>query len=97
MSRVEGPEWGVVGIAVALIIVLIANLVEMQRIDTALLAAGKAQTAALTQAKKAEVQLNALARGTQALAAAGNPNAAAILAVLRQNGVQIAPAPAPAG
>lgn len=80
----------------AVVLVLASNLVDIGRIHDALLKTQEQQKANLEVSARAEAQLDALAKGTKALADSGNPNARAILAVLRQNGVQVNTGPAPA-
>lgn len=82
--------------ATAVVLLLGSNLVDIGRFHDALTKAQTQQEANLATVTRAEAQLDSLAKGTQALAEAGNPNAQAILGVLRQNGVQINAAAAPA-
>ena len=84
---------GILCTAAAVVIILASNLVDIGRFHEAL---GKTQTQQqinLQTAGRAEKQLDALAKGTKALADAGNPNAQAVLGVLRQNGVEVNAAP----
>ncbi len=81
--------------SLALILILASNLVDISRTNDAIRAAKAAQALGQSNAAKAEVQLNALAQGVQTLAANGNANAAAIVAALASNGVQLSPPPAP--
>ena len=92
-----GMDIGVTCTAAAVVLVLVSNLLDIGRFHTSLLATQAQQTAGLATTGRAEAQLEALAKGTQALADAGNPNATSVLAVLRQNGVQIKPGAAGAG
>lgn len=80
---------GILCTAAAVVLVLGSNLVDISRFHTALTKAQVQQQISLEAATRAETQLDALAKGTQALAEAGNPNARAILGVLRQNGIQV--------
>jgi len=88
---------GVICTAAALVLLLTSSLVDIGRFHTALTAAKTEQTAAVATSARAEAQLDALAKGTQALADGGNANARAILGVLRANGIQINAAANPAG
>ena len=93
------PNLGIICTAAAAVLVFGSNLVDISRFHDALSKTQAQQQIDLQTVGRAEKQLDALAKGTKALADAGNPNARAILGVLRQNGVQInaaAPAPAPA-
>jgi hypothetical protein len=81
--------WATSAVAGALCLALASNLIDLQRGATALTKLGKEQTDALVVARKGEAQLNALAKGVQQLAVAGNPNAQAIVATLQRNGIQI--------
>ena len=83
------PDWAMICTAGAVALVLVSNLIDIGRFHDSLVEARKQQVVGLDNTRRAEVQLDALAKGTQALADQGNPNARAILAVLRQNGVQI--------
>lgn len=80
---------GILGTAAAVVLLLGSNLVDIGRFHEALTKAQVQQQINLETATRAETQLDALAKGTQALANAGNPNASAILGVLRQNGIQV--------
>lgn len=80
---------GVLCTAAAVVLLLGSNLVDISRFYTALSDAQVQQQINLETATRAETQLDALAKGTQALADAGNPNARAILGVLRQNGIRV--------
>lgn len=93
----SGVDLGILCTAAAVVLVLASNLVDISRFHEALTKAQAQQQINLQTVTRAEAQLDALAKGTQALAAAGNPNAQAILGVLRQNGVQVNAAPAPSG
>lgn len=91
----QSPSIGVLCTAAAVVLVLGSNLVDIGRFHDALTGTNAKQTSSIEAAARAESQLDALAKGTRALADGGNPNAQAILGVLRQNGVQInAAAPA---
>jgi hypothetical protein len=61
--------------AAALVLMLGSNLVDIGRVHDALLKARGQQQVNLEVSKRAETQLDALAKGTKALADAGNPNA----------------------
>lgn len=90
--------WGQLGsvlAALALIIVLVSNLFDLNRFHASLQAARAQQTEALATTAKAEAQLDSLARGVQGLAAGGNTNAQAVMAVLASNGVRINAEPTP--
>lgn len=80
---------GVLCTAAAVVLVLGSNLVDIGRFHDAMTKTQVQQQVNLESASRAENQLDALAKGTKALADGGNPNAQAILGVLRQNGVQI--------
>lgn len=54
------------------------------------------QTQVYTNAQKMRTQLDALAAETAKLAAAGNPNAAALVNALKQRGITIDPSKGPA-
>jgi DNA-binding phage protein len=82
--------------AAALVLMLGSNLVDIGRVHDALLKTRGQQQVNLGVSKRAETQLDALAKGTKALADAGNPNARAILGVLKQNGIQVNAEAAPA-
>ncbi len=75
--------------AVALCVVLGSNVAQLSHTHGDLETIIVNQRLALANATKAETQLDALARGTQALANGGNANAARIIAVLQANGVRI--------
>ena len=75
--------------AAAVVLVLGSNLVDISRFHDALLKTRGQQQVNLEVTARAEAQLDALAKGTKALADAGNPNARAILGVLKQNGIQV--------
>jgi hypothetical protein len=81
--------WATIAIAAALCLVLASSLIDIQRGAAALAKLDKEQAQGLVVAQKGEAQLNALAKGVQQLAVAGNPNAQAIVAVLQRNGIQI--------
>lgn len=89
----EGPtprtDIGVICTAAALVLLLVSSLVDIGRFHTSLTAAKAQQAVAIETSSRAEKQLDALAKGTQALADGGNANARAILGVLRANGVQV--------
>ncbi len=82
-------HWGAICTAAALALVLASNLIDIGRFHASLIEARKQQAASLAAATRVETQLDALAKGTQALADGGNANARAILVTLRQNGVRI--------
>ena len=75
----------------ALCLVLASNLSDLARGKSELDQLVTKQEATLKTTGKAEGQLDSLARGVQQLAAAGNPNAQKIVAVLQANGVRIKP------
>jgi hypothetical protein len=80
---------GIICTAAAVALVLGSNLVDISQVHEVFSKAKVQQQISLQGASRAESQLDALAKGTKALADAGNPNAKEILVVLRQNGVQI--------
>jgi hypothetical protein len=88
-SMLISGNLGIVCTAAAVVLVLGSNLVDIGRFHDALTKTQVQQQISLQGANRAEAQLDALAKGTKALADAGNPNARATLVVLRQNGVQI--------
>lgn len=88
-TTVQTASIGMLATAAAVVLVLGSNLVDISRFHDALTRTQTQQQVNLATIGRAENQLNALAKGTKALADAGNPNATAILAVLRQNGVQV--------
>ena len=88
-----GP-WAAICALLALCLVSASMLIDLERGTAALKKAGDQQTAALEVAQRAERQLTALADGTQKLAGEGNENAKTVIALLRQNGIQVAPKPA---
>lgn len=73
----------------ALVIVLASNLFDQRRAHEEMEKAVESQAKAVEGSAKIETQLDALAKGVQALAASGNPNARAIVDVLAKNGVNI--------
>lgn len=75
--------------AAALCVVLGSNVAQLQQARGSLQTAVANQRTALANAVKIEIQLDALARGTQALAARGNTDAAKIVNILKANGVSI--------
>jgi hypothetical protein len=75
--------------AAAVCVVLASGLGDMWRAHGEMKKAIDGQATALAASKKVETQLDGLAKGVQALAQAGNPNAQAIIAILKQNGVNI--------
>ncbi len=91
MSEVESTKPGraVILLALALILVLGSNLVDILRANAAMTAGRDRIERATAASKGAEAQLNALALGTATLANSGNPNAQAVIATLKQNGVAI--------
>ena len=91
--RPEGSPWrdsGLVMLAAGVLVVLASNLVDVVRVHAALDASRTQITAAIAAGAKTEGQLNALAGGTASLARAGNANAAAVIAAMQRNGVNIA-------
>ena len=87
--RAPRPDWATICTAGAVVLVLVSNLVDIGRFHDSLAEARRQQAASLESMHRAEAQLDGLAKGTQALADQGNPNARQILAVLRQNGIQV--------
>jgi intracellular sulfur oxidation DsrE/DsrF family protein len=77
--------------AAALVVVLGSTMLDLRRVAGEMETALANQTKALEGSRKIETQLDALAKGVGALADAGNPNAQAIVAALKQNGVTIKP------
>lgn len=75
--------------AAALCVVLGSNVAQLRHGQSSLETIVINQRTALANATKAETQLDALAKGTQALANGGNANAAKIVAVLQANGIRI--------
>jgi hypothetical protein len=75
--------------ALALCIVLGANLSQARQAHASLGTVVANQKTAISGSARAETQLDALAKGTQLLARQGNANAAKIVAILQSNGVQI--------
>jgi hypothetical protein len=73
----------------ALSLILVSNIIDQQRAMTRLEKLDKEQAMTIANAKKAEAQLNTLAKGVQTLAAGGDANAAAVVAVLQRNGIKI--------
>ena len=73
----------------ALAIVLASNLFDQWSAHEALEKALESQAKALEGSAKIEAQIDALAKGVQALSASGNPNARAIVDVLAKNGIKI--------
>jgi len=80
---------GIILTASALVLILASNLIDIGRFHTSLEKATAQQETTLVSTRKAEAQLDSLAKGVQALAAAGNPNARAIVDALARSGVQI--------
>lgn len=89
MKRFSVVSSGASLTAIALIILLVANLVGLVRGRGELADARAGQEAMIAQGTKIESQLEGLARDTQALADSGNPNARKIVEILAQNGVNI--------
>lgn len=86
----------VLALSVALCLVFGSSLLDIQRNNTALAEATKQQATAVAASHKSEAQLNALARGVQALSDGGNANATMIVGALQRNGIHInttSPAP----
>ncbi len=75
--------------ATALVLVLGSNLLDINRVHVSLQSVQAQQLTQIETARKAEAQLDSLAKGLQSLAAAGNPNAQAVVDALARNGVQI--------
>jgi hypothetical protein len=76
-------------LAVALIILLGSNLIDLFQARNNVQKAILQQEDVLARGSKIEGQLNTLASGTKRLATSGNANAQRIVAVLNQNGVNI--------
>ncbi|QXQ07485.1 hypothetical protein KX816_05520 [Sphingosinicellaceae bacterium] len=75
--------------ATAVLLILASNLVQLRHGHVELQAELANQGTALASSARVERQLDALAKGTQQLARAGNPNAQRIVAILREKGVSI--------
>ena len=73
----------------ALALVLASNVFDQRRAHEEMEKAVASQAKTLEGSAKIEAQLDALAKGVQGLAAAGNPNARGIIDVLAKNGVNI--------
>jgi hypothetical protein len=83
------PDWGFVALGLAVIAVLVANVVDIQRTATAINGESVTLGKTIAASRKAETQFYALARGTKMLADKGNANAAAVASVLQQNGISV--------
>ncbi len=77
----------------ALSLLLVSNIIDQQRAVVRLQKLDKDQATTIASARKAEDQLNTLAKGVQSLASGGDANAAAIMAILQRNGIKIKGAP----
>lgn len=75
--------------AAALCVVLGSNVAQQDHAHGSLERVVAGQRSALASAAKVEMQLDALAKGTQSLAHGGNANAEKIVAVLQANGISI--------
>ena len=75
--------------AAAVLLILASNFVQLRHGHAELDANLASQSASLASGTRVERQLDALAKGTRALAQAGNPNAQRIVAILRDRGVSI--------
>lgn len=82
-----------VALGAAICLLLVSNLIDQQRAIARLQKADKDQTTTIAASHKAADQLNALAKGTEALAKSGDANAAAVVAILQRNGIKIKPNP----
>jgi len=82
-------QLGTLMTAAALCVVLGSNVAQLRTAHAALETVVAEQRVALAKAARVETQLDALAKGTQRLASAGNPGAAKIVAILQANGVRI--------
>lgn len=80
---------GPLATTIALCIVLASTLADLHRGHDNLQKIAQQQAQRVKTDGKVQLQLESLAKGTQALASAGNPNAQRIVAVLKQNGVNI--------
>lgn len=91
-DRSKGPwrDLGLVMLAAGLLVVLASNLIDIVRAHGVLASSQTQITAAIAAGGKTESQLNTLASGTAALARSGNANAAAVIATMQRNGVNIA-------
>ena len=91
-DRPNGPwrDSGLAMLGAGVLIVLASNLVDIVRVHGALDASRTQIGTAIAAGGKTEAQLNALAAGTAALARGGNANAAAVIATMQRNGVNIA-------
>ena len=96
VQKTQLTTYAVFALSIALCLVLGSSLLDIQRNNAALTEATKQQAAAVAASHKSEDQLNALARGVQALSDRGDANAAMIVGVLQRNGIHINAAnPAP--
>jgi hypothetical protein len=86
---VSNGSGAVIAVATALCLVLGSSLIDIGRASEALQKVDQEQAAQIQVSRRAEAQLNSLAKGTQELAEAGNANALAIVATLQQNGIRI--------
>lgn len=87
--RDRQAEFAIVLTALAIVLVLGSNLIDLRDSQVALQKALDQQQTALANNANVEAQLEALATGTQALAAGGNANAQRIVDTLKQNGISI--------
>lgn len=74
--------------AAALCVLLVSNILNLNAARGGFNQALQQQIM-IERSQKIETQLEALATGTQALAASGNPNAQKIVGILQQNGINI--------
>ncbi|MGI4880224.1 MAG: hypothetical protein ACRYG4_22370 [Janthinobacterium lividum] len=75
--------------AAAVVIILASNFVQLQQGHTELETVLANQANSFADGAKVDRQLDALAKGTQQLAQAGDPNAQRIVAILRAKGINI--------
>ncbi len=87
MDRSNSIAIGV--LALALIGTQISHLIDLRKTHAQLEAAMQSQNTAIANNRKAELQLDALAKGVNELAKSGNANAKRIVETLKQNGVSI--------
>lgn len=76
-------------LAAAVVVTQASYLVDIHRSGTQLEEALASQTKLLQGNKRAEAQLEALAKGVNQLARGGNANARRIVETLKQNGISI--------
>ena len=85
--------WATIALAAGLCLVFASSLIDVRRSNAALTAVDRQQVARLAVARRAENQLNALARGVEELVKGGNANAATVVDILNRNGIRIKSGP----